>query len=125
MIARNRFSFCVRPKLKPRTGVFDATRYMQACVRQRTAPSGLFCCPGIRLDYIALDSMHCGDLGLFPDAIGGLLYIEMSHRPWHSSFAVGVAWFNKQLQEYYSANPQLTRVHLTVNMIKHRDDTYP
>ena len=98
---------------------------MQACARQRTAPSGLFSCPGFRLDYIALDSMNCGDLGVFPDAIGGLLYIEMSHRPWHSSFAVGVAWLNKQLKEYYSANPPLTRVQLTVNMIKNRDVAYP
>ena len=98
---------------------------MLECARARRAPSSLFSCPGFRLDYLALDSMHCGDLGVFPDAIGGLMYIEMQHKPWHSSFAAGVVWLNSQLKNYYSANPHLTRVQLTVNMIKNRDCAYP
>lgn len=72
-----------------------------------------------------MDSMHCGDLGIFQDAIGGLLYVEMSHRPYHQSFAVGVKWLNSQLKEYYSSNPGLTRIHLTANMIKPRDHPHP
>ena len=72
-------------------------RYIHDCARQRTAPSSLFSCPGFRLDHIALDSMHSGDLGVFPDAIGGLLYVEMSHKPWHNNFAAGVKWLNTQL----------------------------
>jgi hypothetical protein len=64
-------------------------------------------------------------LGVFPDAIGGLLYVEMAHKPWHKSFAAGVKWLNSQLKLYYSANPKLTRVQLTVNMIKNRDCSYP
>ena len=41
---------------------------MLECVQARIAPSSIFECPGFDLAYIALDSMHCGDLGVFQDA---------------------------------------------------------
>ena len=100
-------------------------RYVQDCIIQRISPSSLFEAPGFKLEYVAPDSMHCGDLGVFQDAIGGLLYVEMSHRPWHSSFAAGVKWLNSQLKLYYSANPGLSRLQLTVSMLKSKDHAFP
>lgn len=69
--------------------------------------------------------MHCGDLGVFQDAVGGLLFVEMANKQVHRSYAAGVVWLNAQLKAYYSANPHLTRIQLTVNMIRPKDTSYP
>ena len=69
--------------------------------------------------------MHAGDLGVFQDCIGGLMYVEMANRAWHGSFAHGVKWLNDRLKEYYTANPGLTRIHLTVSMIRPKDVSFP
>ena len=92
-------------------------------MRHRTSPSSLFESPGFKLDYV--DSMHCGDLGVFQDAVGGLLFVEMSNKRWHRSYAAGVIWLNAQLKAYYSANPHLTRIQLTDNMTRLKDASYP
>jgi hypothetical protein len=85
----------------------------------------LFESPGFKLEYVALDSMHCGDLGVFQDAIGGLLFVEMANKAWHRTYAQGVAWMNVELKKFYGANPGLSRIHLTVNMIRPKDCAFP
>ncbi len=47
--------------------------------------------------------MHCVDLGVFANAAGGILYMEMSNNTLHKSFADGVDWLNKELARFYSA----------------------
>ena len=69
--------------------------------------------------------MHCGDLGVFCDAIGGLFFVEMSHKLWHRSYAHGVAYLNAQLALYYRANPTLSQINLTVGMIKGKEGGNP
>ena len=53
------------------------------------------------------------------------MFIEMSNRAWHRTFADGVAWLNAQLKCYYATNPTLSRIHLTVAMLRPRDCAYP
>ena len=100
-------------------------RYIQDCVNRRHQPSSLFEAPGFQLDFVAMDSMHCGDLGVFQDAIGGLLFLEISRRGYHRNFAQGVRWLNSQLREYYGANPALSKIHLTVSMLRPRETAHP
>ena len=95
------------------------------CVQQRANPSSLFESPGFRLEYVAPDSMHAGDLGVFADAIGSLLYLELANKTWHRSFAAGLSWVNSQLREYYRAHPGLSQLHLTMGMLTPRDVAYP
>ena len=130
-------------------------RYVQECIADRVAPSALFESPGFRcscccslplpllllllgllllllllltgflLDYVALDSMHCGDLGVFQDAMGGLLFLEMANKAWHRNYAAGVQWLNKELGKFYAANRGLSQMHLTVNMLKGKNGGPP
>ena len=86
-----------------------------------TTPSSIFSCPGFRFEYIAVDVMHCGDLGCFQDFIGGVMHVEMSHKPFHRSQQAGVDWLNQQLEGFYSANRGLSQLHLTVGMLKPKD----
>ena len=92
---------------------------------RKKAPIALFESPGFVLEYIALDSMHCGDLGVFQDAIGGLFFMEMANKDWHGSYAAGVAYLSEQLRLYYRAHTGLSQIHLTNNMVKGKDGGYP
>ena len=74
-------------------------KYLADYVIARQAPSNIFMSPGFELGYIALDSMHCGDLGVFQDAVGGLLWLEISNKGFHRSHAQGVTFLNEQLKE--------------------------
>ena len=100
-------------------------RYLADCVIARQAPSNIFMSPGFELGYIALDSMHCGDLGVFQDAVGGLLWLEISNKGFHRSHAQGVTFLNEQLKDFYRAHPHLCAINLTVNMLKGQAGSYP
>lgn len=101
------------------------SRYMADCILSRRAPSSIFESPGFELEYVALDSMHCGDLGVFQDALGGLLWVEIDNKQWHRSQSVGVEWVNRQLKDYYRANPGLSALNLTVSMLKGAAGSFP
>ena len=88
------------------------------CVQQRASPSSLFDSPGFRLEYVAPDSMHSGDLGVFQDCIGSLLFLEIANKE-------GIKWLNTQLREYYGAHPGLSQLQLTIGMLMPRDTAYP
>ena len=67
-------------------------------------PSTLFAAPGFDLKYVAIDSMHAGDLGIFQDAIGSLMWIEVYNKQYHGSKNKGVVGLRALLANYYSAN---------------------
>ncbi len=99
-------------------------RYLLDCARQMLSPSALFGAPGFKYEFFATDSMHCGDLGIFPDAIGGLMWVELSHKGLHRSYAEGLTWMNDQLDSYASAN-NLQRLVVTLPMVKPTDGGHP
>jgi hypothetical protein len=89
--------------------VISNEEYLRNCMMERSEPSILFACPGFKLDFLTVDSMHAGDLGAFQDALGSLLWLEISNKQWHPNRAAGLQWLNGQLDAYYTANPGLTK----------------
>ena len=71
--------------------------YLIQCSRQRLAPSSLFSSPGFLFDYLCVDSMHAGDLGIFGDAVGGLMWVEVSSKTLHQTYDAGIDFLNEQL----------------------------
>ncbi len=74
--------------------------------------STLFRSPGFVYDFIAVDSMHAGDLGVWADALGSLFWVEITNRAWHVTQGAGIHWLNQRLRAYYAGNPSFTRVTL-------------
>ena len=105
--------------------LLDHSRYIEDCVRSLVSPSSIFNSPGFRLEYIAVDSMHCGDLGVFPDCIGGLFWQEICNKEWHRTQEHGIIWLNLELKKYYSANPGRSQLHLTLGMLKGKTGQFP
>ena len=99
--------------------------YLEQLAREGHAPSKLFLAPGFRLEFISVDSMHTVDLGLFADAAGGLIWLEISNKSLHNSFSDGIAFINKELESYYSANPGLSPLHVTLPGVRPTDGGYP
>jgi len=101
-------------------------RYLCECARQGAPPSKLFSSPGFRFEYISVDSMHCVDLGIFADAVGSLMFLEVSSKTLHRNYAEGIEWLNSQLSMFYSVQPKkLTTFHATLPAIKPSDGGYP
>ena len=69
--------------------------------------------------------MHCLDLGVFADALGGLFFVEISNKAWHRSYQDGIDWLNTQLEGYYRASPGKSEVKLTLPMVKPSDGSHP
>jgi hypothetical protein len=69
--------------------------------------------------------MHAGDLGIFGDAVGGLMWVEVSSKTLHQTYDASIDFLNEQLAMYYGANPTLTPVHLTLLMLKPSDGGHP
>ena len=88
-------------------------------------PPALFSAPGFRWEFITVDSMHAIDLGTFADAMGGVLFLEISQKSWHRSYQAGLDWLNAQLDGYYAANKGLSHLDFTLPMIKPTDGTHP
>ena len=54
-----------------------------------------------------------------------LFFTEMANRDWHTSYATGIAYLNRELRSFYAAHPGLTQIHLTVNMVRGKDGSFP
>ena len=117
-----------RPDAEHRQSLISHEEYMGRCAREHTEPSHLFRCPGFRLEFLTVDSMHAGDLGTFQDAIGSLLWLEITHKPWFRNDKVGLDSLNESLGMYYSAHhdPNLSRVTpLTMSQLFAKEPGYP
>ena len=53
---------------------------------------------------MVVDSMHAADLGTFADALGSLMWLEISCKQWYRNQAVGLEALNCELKKYYVAN---------------------
>jgi hypothetical protein len=108
--------------------LFTSREYLVGCAQQAQDPSSLFKCPGFLLDYIAVDSMHAGDLGCFQDALGGLFWCEVKCKAWHRNQRTGMIRLNESLKNFYSANKHLglsSIYPLSYSQLKGKNDTYP
>ena len=93
-----------RPTAAHRGTLISHQAYLDSCHREEEEPSTIFRCPGVTLDNLCVDSMHAGDLGAFQDAIGGLLWLEVTHKAWHRNSRTGLIRLNEILKNYYDAN---------------------
>ena len=111
-----------------RATLISHEQYIEACALEGAPVSTLFRSPGTRLEHATIDSMHGGDSGTFPDAIGSLFWCENTHKAWHRKFADGLSYLNKELAMYYTANRQrrLTKITpLAKTQIRSKKPPYP
>ena len=100
-------------------------QYMLECAALRATPMSFFSIPGFRLDHVAIDLMHAGDLGSFQDALGSLFWCEVTNKQWHRSISAGMAWLNEQIGMYLRANPHYQTFALTYAQIRAKIPGYP
>jgi hypothetical protein len=91
------------PDAPHRGTLLSHEQYLQACMAERQQPSTIFKSPGMCLDYLVVDAMHAGDLGSFADAVGGLLWCEVTCKTWHRNQLNGILHLNAELKKYYTA----------------------
>jgi hypothetical protein len=111
-----------------RQTLIDHGAYMSACAISGDQPSNLFRAPGLQLHHLAVDSMHAADLGVWQDAIGSLLFLEIDQKSWSNSRVEGLRKLNEDLGLYYSANrhKNLSRVTpLSMSQLKQKDKKFP
>jgi hypothetical protein len=79
------------------------------------------------LHHIVVDGMHASDLGAFCDALGSLFWLELCHKPWRRTQAVGLASLSRELETFYKNDfPKASRMTpLTAARITPKDCTYP
>jgi len=94
---------------------------------QRLSPPSLFQTPGFRLEFVAIDTMHAGDLSVFRDAVGSLFWLEVWSRQWHKSKKRGLESLHSQLKNYYRANKDkgYSEVFPTASQIRSEKPGYP
>jgi hypothetical protein len=117
-----------RPDAPHRQTLISHEQYMERVVAEQSQPSHLFDCPGIRLEFLTVDSMHAGDLGTFQDAIGSLLWLEVTNKSWYRNRRVGLDALNADLNMYYDAHQDqgLSKVTpLTMSQLFAKDPGYP
>jgi hypothetical protein len=117
-----------RPEAAHRQTLISHEMYFARCASEGEQPSHLFRCPGFRIEHLAVDSMHAGDLGTFQDAIGSLFFLEISHRPWFPNRAAGLKELNETLNMFYRAHQDqgLTKATpLVITQILAKEPGYP
>ena len=111
-----------------RATLIDHRAFIESCAAAGQEPSTLFRCPGLKLQHVTVDSMHAGDLGVFADAMGSLLWLHISNKNYYNNMTVGLQKLNEQINEYYTGNRhrKLSRVTpLAYSQIKPKSMGFP
>ena len=87
--------------------------YLCRCAAEQEQPCELFQALGVRLEHVCIDSMHSADLGVFADALGSIMELEIACRAFHSNRHVGLERLNDDLTQFYRAHPGLSQVTLS------------
>ena len=100
--------------------------YLCRCAAEQEQPCELFQAHGVRLEHVCIDSMHSADLGVFADALGSIMKLEIACRAFHSNRHVGLERLNDDLTQFYRAHPGLSQVTpLVMSQIKPPTHGYP
>jgi hypothetical protein len=115
--------FCAwdfRPEAPHRSTSISHVAYMASCLATGSGVPALFRSPGFVIDYVAIDSMHSGDLGVFQDATGSLFWLFCYNQQWNRNRMVGLASLHKLIAEHYKAHSEKnhSRVFPTMAQIK-------
>ena len=116
-----------KPTAPHRTTLMSHERCVAMRLDQGTPPPSLFQSPGFNLEFVAIDSMHAGDLGVFQDAVGSLFWLEVWNHQWHRSKKAGLRSLHNQLKKYYTANKDkgYSEVFPTERQIRADDPGFP
>ena len=98
---------------------------MADVVNQNLPLSNIFGCPGLELRNFAVDQMHSGELGPLLDALGSLLWVEVTTKMWHRTKNAGLRAINSELELYYSANKAYSPLRLSMTQLKSKTTPYP
>jgi hypothetical protein len=90
-----------------RGSLFSHLDYLEGCAAVHAEPCALFKAPGMSLQSLCIDSMHCADLGCFADALGSLFHMEVHSKQLHPTIGDGLVWLNGELKCFYRANQHL------------------
>ena len=88
-------------------------------------PSAIFKCPGFRTELIAIDWLHCCDLGVAADFLGNLLTVVVKQQP-GSNISERIKSLFVKLQAWYAANNVTDRLQvLTEGMLRKKASYSP
>ena len=94
-------------------------------LRDGHQPSALFKCPGFRTELIAIDWLHCCDLGVAADFLGNLLTVVVKQQP-GSNISERIRSLFVKLQTWYTANKVTDRLQvLTEGMLRKKPSYSP
>ena len=118
----------VQPDAGHRATLISHEQYLQSCADEGAQPSTIFGSPGFRLEFLAVDSMHAGDLGSFQDSMGSLFWVEITNRGLYRNKAEGLKALNAELQFYYDNHEDQSLSRLTplsMSQIRGKEPGYP
>ena len=87
---------------KPRNRL-DHWGFVQRLLSEGLAISNLFACPGFTVDCIAIDWLHCVDLGVCADFLGNLFWMLLPYQD-GANVKERVSSLFLKIQDYYRAN---------------------
>ncbi len=117
-----------RPQAAHRSTLVSHEAYLEHCAEHRVPPSNIFRCPGTVLSHAAVDSMHTCDLGVFPDVLGALFWLEISNKQWHRNSKAGLVFLNQDIEAFYAANHERKLAQatpLSASQIRSAEPGYP
>ena len=118
----------MQPDAPHRQTLLGHDGFIAACAREHSEPSHVFRSPGTLLTHVAVDSMHAGDLGVFQDLLGSVLWLEVNNRQWPGTRPQKLQRLRQEMQAYYAANKSKgwSEVgELTYSMIYSKSVGYP
>jgi len=118
---RNEF----RPDAPHRSRLRSHAEFLAAAMMGGVDLSRIFESPGVELRHFAIDTMHSNELGPVLDAVGSILWVEVTCKSWHRSQRKGLRCVNEELADYYTANAMLSPVRLVLSQIRSASSPYP
>jgi hypothetical protein len=103
----------------------DHWGFVQRLLNEGLPISPLFSCPGFTVDCVAMDWLHCVDLGVCADFLGNLFWMLLPHQDGANN-KERVATLFLKIQDYYKVNNVDSRLNsLTELMIRKSSSASP
>ena len=113
---RSAGSFCYKdftPGAVHRGTMVTHQAYVTECMQMNQPLSSIFSSPGFTVAGLAVDCMHSGDLGVFADIAGSILWFEVTSKQYYRNNVVGLRSLNQQLDRYFQGAASSTIAPLT------------
>ena len=125
LVRRSNYRNELCPDAPHRAGLRSHADFLTAAMMSGSETSRILESPGVELKHFAIDQMHTGELGPVLDAVGSILWVEITCKSWHRSQSRGLRRVNEELADYYTANPTLSPLRLVISQIRSAANPYP